>query len=167
MNIKPIAKADRYTIEYGSDLKINVNPLENDSDDGDGPVNTLLSGQNKPAFYTDSNGLELPIRLTNVPSSVLVTADRSGPCPGDYVRETCYGGNLQIQVRNSYSPFDYELKYTVFDAEQELSNEATISLINTAKNSNTEGSGGGSLGLAGLFGLLGMAVYRVRRQFKS
>lgn len=167
MNIKPIAKADRYTIEYGSDLKINVNPLENDSDDGDGPVNTLLSGENKPAFYTDSNGLELPIRLTNVPSSVLVTADRSGPCPGDYVRETCYGGNLQIQVRNSYSPFDYELKYTVFDAEQELSNEATISLINTAKNSNTEGSGGGSLGLAGLFGLLGMAVYRVRRQFKS
>ena len=64
----------------------------------------------------------------------------------------------------SFSPFDYELKYTIFDHELELSPEATITLENTAKNTNYEasGGGGGSLGFWGVLGLLGLAFYRQR-----
>ncbi|UIZ58459.1 GlyGly-CTERM sorting domain-containing protein [Acinetobacter sp. SCLZS86] len=119
---------------------------------------------NKPAFYKDSTGQELAILFTQVPSGMEPTADRKAPCPGDYAREICYGGNIQVQVRNSFSPFDYELKYKIFDHELELSPEATITLENTAKNTNYEasGGGGGSLGFWGVFGLIGLAFYRQR-----
>lgn len=163
-NIAPIAKDDRVRLEYGTDLKVSFNPLLNDSDAGDGSISTLKENTNKPAFYKDSTGQELAIRFTQVPSGVVLTADREAHCPGDYAREICYGGNIQVQVRNSFSPFDYELKYTIFDHELELSPEATITLENTAKNTNYEasGGGGGSLGFWGMFGLIGLAFYRQR-----
>ncbi|MEB6563935.1 CSLREA domain-containing protein [Acinetobacter towneri] len=168
-NIQPIAKDDRIRMEYGSDLKVSFNPLANDSDGGDGIISTLTENTNKPAFYRDHTGQELAIRFTHIPSSVVLTADRKAPCPGDYARETCYGGNIQVQVRNSFSPFDYELRYTVFDHEQALSEEATITLENTAKNTNYEASsgGGGSLGIWGLMTLLGLVGYRRHTRFKS
>ncbi|WP_227591982.1 CSLREA domain-containing protein [Acinetobacter towneri] len=168
-NIQPIAKDDHIRMEYGSDLKVSFNPLANDSDGGDGIISTLAENTNKPAFYRDHTGQELAIRFTHIPSSVVLTADRKAPCPGDYARETCYGGNIQVQVRNSFSPFDYELRYTVFDHEQALSEEATITLENTAKNTNYEASsgGGGSLGIWGLMTLLGLVGYRRHTRFKS
>lgn len=168
-NIQPIAKDDRIRMEYGSDLKVSFNPLANDSDGGDGIISTLTENTNKPAFYKDHTGQELAIRFTHIPSSVVLNADRKAPCPGDYARETCYGGNIQVQVRNSFSPFDYELRYTVFDHEQALSEEATITLENTAKNTNYEASsgGGGSLGIWGLMTLLGLVGYRRHTRFKS
>ena len=58
VNIAPIAKAAEYTIQYGTDQKINVNLLNNASDDGDGPVSALVNKPNKPAFYHDENGVE-------------------------------------------------------------------------------------------------------------
>lgn len=168
-NIQPIAKDDRIRMEYGSDLKVSFNPLANDSDGGDGIISTLTENTNKPVFYKDHTGQELAIRFTHIPSSVVLNADRKAPCPGDYARETCYGGNIQVQVRNSFSPFDYELRYTVFDHEQALSEEATITLENTAKNTNYEASsgGGGSLGIWGLMTLLGLVGYRRHARFKS
>ena len=112
-NIAPIAKDDRVRLEYGTDLKVSFNPLSNDSDAGDGSISTLKENTNKPAFYQDSTEQELAIRFKELPLGVIITADRQERCPGDYAREICYGGNIQVQVRNSFSPFDYELKYTI------------------------------------------------------
>src|SRR5690606_33409668 len=86
-NIAPIAKDDEYRISPENNLTVTVNPLENDSDDGDGP---LPSG--KSVFYQDKDGKEIPIRIVKLPAGVSLKAERQGACPDTYERETCYGG---------------------------------------------------------------------------
>ena len=101
-----------------------------------------------------------------MPPGLTVTADRSGPCPGNNIKDTCYGGQLRFEVKNSFSQFDYEIKYTIFDAEGLISNEAAIDLINTVKNTNSTASGGGgSVGLWSILGLIGLGLYRSRRKY--
>jgi gammaproteobacterial enzyme C-terminal transmembrane domain/Deltaproteobacterial GC-motif protein sorting domain len=63
-------------------------------------------------------------------------------------------------VKNTFSQSDYDMQYHVFDADELMSDTARINLKNTAKNTNTSSSGGGSFGIWGLFGLLGLAGYR-------
>lgn len=163
-NIAPIATNDEYTIQYGSDQKLTVNVLANDSDDGDGPTSTLVNNPNKPKFYRNFEDVELPIRLTNVPSGITVTADRSGTCPGDDIANICYGGNLYIQVKNNFNPFNYQFSYVIYDAEGLKSNEATVKLINTATTTNDSRGGGGSFGILSLIGLMGLVGYRRFKQ---
>lgn len=158
-NIAPIAKSDEYWISPENNLTVAVNPLENDSDDGDGP---LPSG--KSAFYQDKEGKEIPIRIVKIPAGVSLNAERQGPCPDTYQRETCYGGKLTFSVRNNLSQADYSMQYTIFDADEKMSETATILLRNTVKNANTSSSGGGSFGIWGLFGLFGLVVYRRLRK---
>ena len=160
VNIAPIAKDDEYTLQYGSDQKLTVNLLANDSDDGDGPTSTLTNNPNKPKFYQNFEGVEIPIRLTNVPSGITITADRSGSCPGDDIANICYGGNLYIQVKNNFNPFNYQFTYVIYDAEGLKSNEATVKLINTATTTNDSRGGGGGFGIVSLLGLLGLVGYR-------
>ena len=163
VNIAPIAKAAEYTIQYGTDQKINVNLLSNASDDGDGPVSALVNKPNKPAFYHDENGVELPIRLTTIPSGITVTPERTGPCPYPDEKETCYGGNLSIQVKNNFNVFDYKFSYLIYDADGTKSSEATVTLKNTASTTNNQSSsGGGSLGIFTVLGLVGLVLYRRR-----
>ena len=71
-----------------------MNPLENDSDDGDGP---RING--KVAFYRDKDDREIPIRIVKLPAGVTLSAEREGPCPDAYQRETCYGGKLTFSVK--------------------------------------------------------------------
>jgi hypothetical protein len=77
VNIKPIVKNDEYRISAENNLTVTVNPLENDSDDGDGP---RMNG--KAAFYRDKDGREIPIRIVKLPAGVNLSAEREGPCPG-------------------------------------------------------------------------------------
>lgn len=164
-NMAPIAKNDTYSITPSSNTVISVNPLTNDSDDGDG-VTTHLNVPYIGKFYKNADGVELPIKLGPMPPGLTVTADRSGPCPGNNIKDTCYGGQLRFEVKNSFSQFDYEIKYTIFDAEGLISNEATIDLINTVKNTNSTASGGGgSIGLWSILGLIGLGLYRSRRKY--
>ena len=155
VNIKPIVKNDEYRISAENNLTVTVNPLENDSDDGDGP---RMNG--KAAFYCDKDGREIPIRIVKLPAGVSLSAEREGPCPGNFAGETCYGGKLTFSVKNTFSQSDYEMQYHVFDADELMSDTARINLKNTAKNTNTSSSGGGSFGIWGMFGLLGLAGYR-------
>ena len=162
-NIAPIAKSDEYSITPSSNSILSINPLENDSDDGDGPT-AKLNAPSKGAFYKNVAGVELPIRIETIPAGLTVTADHTGPCPGNDIRFTCYGGQLHMQAKNNFSPFDYELKYNIYDAEGLISNQATISLKNTAQNTSSTASGGGSLGVYSILGLMGLGLYRARRK---
>jgi len=155
VNIKPIVKNDEYRISAENNLTVTVNPLENDSDDGDGP---RMNG--KAAFYRDKDGREIPIRIVKLPAGVNLSAEREGPCPGNFAGETCYGGKLTFSVKNTFSQSDYDMQYHVFDADELMSDTARINLKNTTKNTNISSSGGGSFGIWGLFGLLGLAGYR-------
>ena len=153
-NIQPIIKSDVYAISPDKYLSVTVNPLENDSDDGDGPA---ING--KPAFYRNNDGLEIPIRI-KMPAGVSVSAEREGPCPGDYQGERCYGGQLTFKVKNSLSQADYTIIYNIFDADGLMSADAEILLRNTLKNTNNTSSGGGSFAIFGLLGLVGLVGYR-------
>lgn len=164
VNIAPLAKDDEYRIDPSNNLMVTVNPLENDNDDGDGPISTINSA--KPPFYVNKDGLETPIRIVDLGPGLAVNAERQGPCPDKYQRETCYGGKLSFSVKNNFSQYDYPVSYTVFDADEQLSNTATILLKNTAKNTNTSSSGGGAFGLLSLLGLVSVGLYRSRRLFK-
>ena len=108
--------------------------------------------------------MELPIRIDKIPEGLIVTADHTGPCPGNDIRFTCYGGQLHIQVKNNFSPFNDDLKYSIYDAEGLKSDEAVIFLKNTAQNSSSTASGGGSIGVYSILGLMGLGLYRARRK---
>ena len=165
-NIAPIAKDDTYRLEYGTNQKISLHPLENDFDD-DGPK-ASIAALNKADFYHNEAGQELAIRLDSLPSAMMVDPSvPNGPCPGSAMRDTCYSSNLIVQVKNNYSPFDQVMEYTAFDAEGLASNRAKIYLNNTAKNTVTSGGGGGSMGWLGVFCLFGLAGYRFLRRNKK
>lgn len=156
-NIAPITESDEYLIRPENNLVVRVNPLENDSDNGDGSLETVNNV--RPSFYHNSEGLEIPIRIIRLPAGVTLKAQREGQCPGDYQRETCYGGELTFSVSNAFSQSDYAMEYMIFDAEEKESNTSILILKNTVRNTNTS-SGGGSVGIWGFLGLLGLAMYR-------
>ncbi len=110
----------------------------------------------------------LPIRIGTNIDPVVITADRSGPCPGSDNKYTCYGGKIHIQLRNTLDPFSYKFTYYVYDADGKIStpeNTEFDAATVTLKNSGTAPgsprvSGGGSLGWLSLLGLLGLTGYR-------
>lgn len=165
INIAPIANDVSYTIQHGGSQKIDVNLLENANDDGDGLTSALVTKPNKSKFYLDESGQDLAIRITSVPDPVSVTADRSGPCPGNDKKLTCYGGKIHIQLKNTLDPFGYKFKYVVYDADSLVSNEATVTLNNTDSSpSSVRESGGGSFEWFSIFGLFGLLGLRLRKQ---
>ncbi|WP_419820639.1 CSLREA domain-containing protein [Acinetobacter sp.] len=160
-NIAPIVEDSSFKVEYGSTKAIDVDLLQYANDDGDGNAAALTAKPNKPKFYINADGVELPIRIGTNIDPIVITADRSGPCPGVDSKYTCYGGKIHIQLRNTLDPFSYKFTYYVYDADGVISNTATVKLENsgTAPGS-TRTSGGGALGWLSLLGLLGLTGYR-------
>lgn len=160
-NIAPIVEDSSFKIEYGSTKAIDVDLLKYANDDGDGNAAALTAKPNKPKFYINADGVELPVRIGTNIDPVVITADRSGPCPGSDSKYTCYGGKVHIQLRSTLDPFSYKFTYYVYDADSVISNAATVKLENsgTAPGS-TRTSGGGSLGWLSILGLLGLVGYR-------
>lgn len=161
VNIAPNAEDTTLNIAYGSSNAIDIDLLQYANDDGDGNAAALTAKPNKPKFYVNANGEELPIRIGSNIDPVIITADRSGPCPGQDSKFTCYGGKLHVQLRNTLDPFSYKFTYYVYDADGLISNAATVKLENsgTAPGS-TRVSGGGSFGWLSILGLMGLAGYR-------
>ena len=150
--------------QYLANEIIPLNLLKYANDDGDGPANTLITKSNKPQFA------DLPIYLPSKSSKdgifTVVKADREGPCPGEDKDNTCYGGNIYIQAKNSFNNFNDTLTYYVYDADNKISNAGTLSLVssNTAAGGGSSGGGGGSLGILSIASLLGLAAYRRYRK---
>ncbi|MGN5763064.1 CSLREA domain-containing protein [Acinetobacter calcoaceticus] len=169
VNIAPEAKDTSVTLKYQKKERVTVNLLNFANDYGDmgeggkGPA----SNPNKPQFWRNAEGIELPIRLSNVPSeNISVTADRKGPCPEPDQQETCYGGNIYVQEINIFNPFNYSFNYQVYDAEGLISNTATVKIISTGTTSDDtrKAGGGGSTNLLSILGLLGLLAYRRLRK---
>lgn len=163
-NIAPVVTDNKVVFQYLANEIIPLNLLKYANDDGDGPANTLITKPNKPQFA------DLPIYLPSKSSKdgifTVVKADREGPCPDEDKDNTCYGGNIYIQAKNSFNNFNDTLTYYVYDADNKISNAGTLSLVssNTAAGGNSSGGGGGSLGILSLASLLGLAVYRRYRK---
>ncbi|KJH61575.1 CSLREA domain-containing protein [Acinetobacter calcoaceticus] len=163
-NVAPVVNNDKVIFQYLANEIIPLNLLKYANDDGDGPVSALITKPNKPQFA------DLPIYLPSKSSKdgifTVVKADREGPCPGDDKDNTCYGGNIYIQAKNSFNNFNDTLTYYVYDADNKISNAGTLSLVssNTAAGGNSSGGGGGSLGILSLASLLGLVVYRRYRK---
>lgn len=161
VNIAPIAKDDSYALNADQNLSVQVDLLKNDSDDGDGPMSTIT--QPRAIYHKNDAGQDIPIRFEALPAGLIMKAEFEGPCPEAYIRDTCYGGKIEFSVKNAFSQFDYPIKYKIFDADGGGSNEATVSLTNTAKNTNESSSGGGAFGIWGLLGLIALSAYRQRK----
>ncbi|MFV7498998.1 CSLREA domain-containing protein [Acinetobacter pittii] len=163
-NIAPVVTDSKVVFQYLANEIIPLNLLKYANDDGDGPANTLITKPNKPQFA------DLPIYLPSKSSKdgifTVVKADREGPCPGEDKDNTCYGGNIYIQAKNSFNNFNDTLTYYVYDADNKISNAGTISLVssNTTAGGGNSGGGGGSLGILSLASLLGLAAYRRYRK---
>lgn len=166
VNIAPVATDTSLTFKYKEKQKLSINLLNFANDDGDtgkggpGPE----KNPNKPKFWRNADGIELPIRLSDIPKKDLsITADRQGPCPEPDQKETCYGGNIYVQEVNAFNPFNFEFKYQVYDADRMSSNVATVRTISTATTTDdtrSASSGGGSFGFYSVFGLFGLLAYR-------
>ncbi|NNP70900.1 CSLREA domain-containing protein [Acinetobacter sp. Ac_5812] len=166
VNIPPVATDTSLTFKYKEKQKLSLNLLNNANDNGDTGVSGggPESNPNKSQFWKNADGVELPIRLTNVPTKDLsVTADRTGPCPEPDQKETCYGGNLYVQEVNAFNPFNFSFNYQVYDADGASSNTATVRTISTATTTDDTrpaSSGGGSISFYSIFGLMGLLAYR-------
>ncbi|MBJ8432352.1 CSLREA domain-containing protein [Acinetobacter pittii] len=163
-NVAPVASDGKVVFQYLANEIIPLNLLKYANDDGDGPANTLITKPNKPQFA------DLPIYLPSKSSKdgifTVVKADREGPCPGEDKDNTCYGGNIYIQAKNSFNNFNDTLTYYVYDADNKISNAGTISLVssNTTAGGGNSGGGGGSFGILSLASLLGLVAYRRYRK---
>ncbi|ENX56135.1 MULTISPECIES: CSLREA domain-containing protein [Acinetobacter] len=165
-NIAPVAADTSLTFKYKEKQKLSLNLLNFANDNGDmgeggaGPE----KNPNKSQFWKNEEGVELPIRLTNVPTKDLsITADRKGACPAPDEKETCYGGNIYVQEVNAFNPFNFSFNYQVYDADGISSNSATVRTISTATTTDdtrSASSGGGSMSFYAVFGLLGLLAYR-------
>ena len=167
VNVAPEAKNTSVTLKYQQNQTVSLDLLKLSNDFGD----TGEGGKgpdkepNKPQFWRNDDGIELPIRLSNVPTkNLVVTADRQGACPEPDQKETCYGGNIYIKESNTFNPFNYSFNYQVYDADGAISNTATVSVISTATTTddtrNASNNGGGSVGVFSIFGLIGLLAYR-------
>nr|WP_174505530.1 CSLREA domain-containing protein [Acinetobacter sp. Marseille-Q1620] len=158
-NIAPYAKNASYTVQHGTDQKVEMDLLKHTNDDGDGDVSKLSTHPNKPSYYVDANGQDLAIRVDEVPDPIVITAERSGPCP-DKQTNTCLGGKISAQIKNTLDPFTYKFKYYVYDADGLVSaTPGTVTLNNTG-SSKSATSGGGSIGIFSILGLGGLLLYR-------
>ncbi|MGM1002729.1 CSLREA domain-containing protein [Acinetobacter sp. HZNU-JH01] len=168
VNIAPVVKDTSVTLKYQQNETATLNLLNFANDDGDtGPNGSGPELKpNKPAFWHNEEGIELPIRLSNVSSNLIITADRVGNCPAPDEQEKCYGGNLYIKEANAFNQFNFSFNYQVYDNElptPAISNVGTVRVISTANttdNKRNANSGGGSTTLLSLFGLLGLLAYR-------
>ncbi|TCM67317.1 CSLREA domain-containing protein [Acinetobacter calcoaceticus] len=168
VNVAPEAKKASFEIRYGEAQKLQVDLLPLTNDDGDGDVSQLSTKSNKSSYYVDAQGKDLAIRFTTLRDPVSVSAERTGPCPGADAKETCYGGAISLQLKNTFDPASYTLKYAVYDMDGAISNNADIELKNKGFGPGTTptggSSGGGSVGIGVLMGLLGLVAWRRYRR---
>lgn len=161
-NIAPIANNDAYTLKWGTEQRVKVNLLENDSDDGDGTSDQVGFPTGKKSFWVDDEtNISAPIKFGDIDSSLVIDAEHRVLCPDDS-REWCYGGDIYIKPKNSFNKFNYTLEYQVFDDDSTISNIAEIELTSTATTSDDTRGGGGSLGVFAVLGLAGLALWRRR-----
>lgn len=170
-NVRPIAKDDRYILRQGQE-SLNFNILENDNDDGDGPVGTPHEPADRAPFF--NTGDLVNIKIKRAPQLGRLVFEREAQCPDNTAtrpNEICYGGRATYLVDNTFSPFNDSFEYVVLDQDKTESNVATVEIINTATTTEdtrqgTKGifAGGGSLSWFGLLGLLGLAGVAQRRR---
>ena len=170
-NIPPIAKNDQYLINRGAEQLI-IDILQNDNDDGDGPVGTLHQPANRLPFFSGVN--QVNIKIVKAPQLGKLIFEREAPCPDNTAtspNQICYGGRATYLVNNTFSPFNDSFEYVVLDQDRAESNVATVEIINSATTTedtrdDRKGilAGGGALGWLGLFGLVSLAVVAQRRR---
>lgn len=181
-NQAPIAKDDEVTLKYGA-LSVPLDILANDSDDGDGPIDTnndkLYDDPGLPGVAPERRGTSIfyldplqadpkkqaYIKITQPPALGTLRFEYEAGCPDNTSsteQSTCYGGKLVYVSSNSYSKFNDSFKYMVYDRDMLPSNEATVNIINTATTTDNKHAGGGSAGVPLLLALLGLALRRTR-----
>ncbi len=162
-NIRPIAKNDEYVLPFGQE-SLNFNILDNDSDNGDGPVGTLHEPVDRVPFF--NSGDRVNIKIKKAPVLGRLVFEREAQCPDNTAtrpNEICYGGRATYLVDNTFSPFNDSFEYVVIDQDKAESNTATVKIINTATTTE-DTRGGGAWSWLGLFGLAGLAVVAQRRR---
>ncbi len=174
-NIAPIAEDVAYTLDWGTEQRVKLDLLKHVHDEGDGkpsqsnyPVgkqpfcNVHVNSKWDSICLEDPNSIPAPIKLGKIDANLVIEAQHQAPCP-DNTRTMCYGGDIYVKPKNNYNKFNYLFTYQVFDSDGEISNEATVKLINTATTTKDTRSGGGSLSWLSLVGLFSLALVRRRR----
>ena len=184
VNVTPTAKDDSYTLKYGSTAPITLNLLANDNDDGDGKPTVPGYPSSRSVFYEDketdsyANIKVSGVRKTDTGFETnlgTITVEYIQPCPNSSTTtqdETCYGGKMTYSSKNIFSPFNDSFKYKVLDADKAESNEATVTITNTATTTDdtrgnsggSTGSGGGGGGSIGWLALAGLGVLAAARR---
>ncbi len=183
-NVAPIAMDDTFTLKYGS-TSLPLELLANDNDDGDGPIDTnndklydapgLLGVPQQRVgtsiFYLDplqaDPKKQAYIKIVQKPALGKLTFEYEAGCPDNTAsteQSVCYGGKVTYTASSTYSKFNDSFKYVVYDRDAQPSNEATVTIINTATTTDNTRAGGGAMGWPLLLGLLGLAL---RRSTKS
>lgn len=166
-NLSPLGTEDSYLRPVGTS-SITFNPLENDTDEGDGKYGLVrreapdpVDPINNPPVVT--YGPEVawapfyPIEIDRAPQLGEIVGASTGLCPGSAsIPRICLNPPLRYVAKNSQSPFTDSFTYRVYDAEGLGSNSTTVTIYTDAPD--PDHGGGGSLDLLGglLLALLGL-----------
>lgn len=171
-NIAPRAVDDSFLRPVGEST-VYFNPLENDTDGGDGKYGLVqrlvpdpLNPSNPPtieygpeaawaAFY--------PIEIEQQPQLGTIIGASSGICPGSStLPRTCLTPPLRYVANNSSSPFSDTFTYRVFDANGVTSSAAAVTVFTDAPDPD-KGGGAGSLDFLGALALVLLGLRRFLR----
>lgn len=151
-NQSPVAVNDNYIRATGV-ATFSFNPLDNDTDDGDG------------SYGTPPRWALFPILITSQPELGKIVGAHQGPCPDSTqaVPKTCLAPPLTYTPDNNLAPFTDNITYRVYDADGGISsNEAKIVIATDAPNPD-QGGTGGSMDEAGLLILALLGLRRARK----
>lgn len=164
-NLSPLGIADSYLRPVGTS-SITFNPLNNDTDEGDGKYGLVRNLDPDDDDIVLSYGPATawapfyPIEIDQDPQLGKIVGASSGLCPGSSsIPRTCLNPPLTYVAKNSQSPFDDSFTYRVYDEEGLASNATTVTVYTDAPDPD-HGGGGGSFDLWG--GLL-LALLSLRR----
>lgn len=160
-NVPPIALADTYIRPQGV-TSITFDPLENDTDEGDGVygASPWWITSNPPIYVAEAAQPKLG-RIKGTPSAAFPTGQ--GPCWDSTTSspKICYATPLIYEANNPDSPFSDSFTYSVYDKDNTASS-STLVTINTDARDPDKGGGSLDMGVVGLLALLG--IRQVRRR---
>lgn len=150
-NAAPNAVNDVYVRPVGT-ASITINPVSNDNDDGDGKYG-------KPAVWAD---FPLYISAANEPQLGHIEGTL-GRCPDFTVTspKLCYALPVRYVADNNLAPFTDSFRYSVYDADERPSSEATVTIKTDSPPSDNQGSGSLDILCGFILALLGLR--RVRK----
>lgn len=161
-NVPPVALSDTYIRAQGV-TQVTFNPLDNDSDEGDGSYGSgSWWPSTLPYIYVAEAAQPKLGKIKGTPTLGFTTGE--GPCVDSTISapKVCYFPPLTYEAFNPDSPFSDSFTYSVYDKDGAASSSATVTINTDAPDPDRGGGGSIDWAMGVILALLGWRQLRRR-----